>query len=480
MVLEKAGFNTLGVGIAFVLGFLNCFCSWRLTALALAKGLAVTNAIALYGLFVQRKGYRKLLPAEQTIVAADDRLFAAGFVACLCLFFGVLETGAAAFLAWSFRRIARSFRPFTGLQMFHQLPEATAVFALGSAVAVVSDLPLIVLQQFMLLRLMLGGGLGKLRGSNWRTGEAMSYHYWTSPLPNVLSPYFHALPKWVHVLETKATLLVEGWPTALLQLLPFQLSRTAAAFLYAGLLAVINTTGSYGHLGHLSLVEVCSLLSDDYLWSGLDTFTLWTHWMPDTLRHPPLTVAALVAVSPYLGASLIPFYECYPVAIPAWLRGPWEQARRAHAALEGPFELCKYVKFASVTTTRFEVILQVQEEGAKQFVDWPFLFKPTLLDQRPPVSVPRIPGVDWQLWFLGLRPFDLPEWVERFMACLVNGDVDVMALMGSRGQPPLEPRFMTTAMLTIQQWTTRTKGAGFGVASLSSSSGPPSGGTRRR
>jgi hypothetical protein len=423
------GFNLLGVAIALVLGLLNCASSWRLTALLLAKGLAITNAVALYGLFVQRKGYAQLRPPDQSR-AVDEWLFVAGFAACVCLFFGVMETGAAAFLTWSFRRLVRSFRPFTGLQMFHQLPEATAVFALGSAVAIVSDLPLVVLQQFFLLRLMLGGGLGKLRGSNWKNGEAMSFHYWTTPLPNILSPFFHALPKWFHVLETKATLWVEGWPTAALSLLPFQLGRTAAALLYFGLFAMINTTGSYGHLGLLSVVQVCSLLSDRVLWTGLESFTLWTQWMPDTFQHPLATVVALILVSPYLGASLVPFYECYPIAIPEWLRGPWEGAQRAHAALHETFELGKYVKFASVTTTRLEVILQVKGEGSNAFVDWPCLYKPTLLDQRPPLSVPRMPGVDWQLWFVGLRPHDLPPWVERLMLCLVNEDPDVLPLMG--------------------------------------------------
>ncbi len=48
--------------------------------------------------------------------------------------------------------------------MFSQLPEATRLFAIGSLFSLLSPLPLIVSQQFFVFRLMLGGGLGKLRG----------------------------------------------------------------------------------------------------------------------------------------------------------------------------------------------------------------------------------------------------------------------------------------------------------------------------
>ena len=151
-----------GTSLSIVLGVLICNCDWLLTHMLLAKGFALTNLLAFAGLFVQRKGYERILGRTSLDESAKlERLFRLSFFACVCLFFGIAETPSAAFLSYSFQKIARAFRPFTGLQMFSQLPEATAVFALGSAVAPFSLLPLIVLQQWFVLRLMLGGGLGK-------------------------------------------------------------------------------------------------------------------------------------------------------------------------------------------------------------------------------------------------------------------------------------------------------------------------------
>ena len=90
---------------------------------------------------------------------------------------------------------------------------------------------------------------------NWLNGEAMQWHYWTTPLPNVLSPLMHKMPRWFHDFECRMTLWIEGWPTAVLQLVPLQIARTLVFALYGGLLLMINTTGSYGHLGWLSIFQ---------------------------------------------------------------------------------------------------------------------------------------------------------------------------------------------------------------------------------
>ena len=223
----------------------------------------MVNAVALFGLWRQRRGLRQLLGLDLT---AQDGLYLQAAAACVLLFFGVAETFSAALLSWSFRRISRALRPFTGLQMFSQLAEATAVQALGLALSWVSPLPVVVLQQFFVLRLMLGGGLGKQ--GDWHTGKAMSFHYWSQPLPNPLSRFFHSLSASVHKLECRVTLMIEGWPTAIVSLMPGWVGvygRTLAALAYAGLMLMINASGNYGHLGLLSVVQGWSLV-DDMMW----------------------------------------------------------------------------------------------------------------------------------------------------------------------------------------------------------------------
>jgi hypothetical protein len=324
-----------GALLTLLLGLSMAGFSWKISVVLLAKGLAVTNFLALLGLFSQRRGYRKLLMLEANM--QDDVLFLWGFLACATLFFGVAESFSAAALSVLFRKIARSFRPFTGLQMFSQLPEATALFAFGSIFAFVSPLPVIVLQQALLLRLMFGGGLGKLRG-NWLTGQAMSFHYWTQPLPNWLSRTFHLLPPWLHGAECFVTLAIEGPLTALLQVLPFRPFRVLAAFLYTSLLIAINVTGCFGHLGLLSLVQVMSLI-DDSLLGWLEPFlarsSVWS--FPVLIDHVYATSFALLAISPYVGASLVPLFQTVPSkwADRIYVEAFWDDAEVVHSMLEG-------------------------------------------------------------------------------------------------------------------------------------------------
>jgi hypothetical protein len=94
--------------------------------------------------------------------------------------------------------------------------------------------------------------------------------------------------------------------------------------------------------------------------------------------------------------------------------------------------LGKYVKFASVTTQRFEIIVQAKSKLSDEFVDWPNLYKPCNVNVRPPLFVWLLPGVDWQLWFVGLAIDNArPAWLDNCLVYLLNQDPDVTALFGA-------------------------------------------------
>jgi len=70
-----------------------------------------------------------------------------------------------------------------------------AIF-LGEGATAPNMIPLWILR-WMEFRVMFGAGLIKLRGDScWRDLTCLDYHYETQPIPNPLSWYFHALPKW--------------------------------------------------------------------------------------------------------------------------------------------------------------------------------------------------------------------------------------------------------------------------------------------
>jgi hypothetical protein len=309
---------------------------------------------------------------------------------------------------------------------------------------------------------MFGSGLGKLyAGSGWDDLSAMYYHYWTTPLPNPLSPLCHRLPLWFHRLETLISLLIEG-PVAILQLLPWQVCRSICFFLYQGLMTAIVTTGNYGHVGWLTLAQCVALLDDAALDRAshgtlrglLDKLTLWRQLpLPDLdLPSEPFLYAGMTLMAGYFLLSLYPLHATFArwMPIPKILLPLWRRLEPAYQGATRYLLLEKFVKFGDMATykPRQEVVIQVSpsDSSGAGFIDWPFLYKPSDLDELPPFVPPgKMPGIDWQCWRLpqALRrnayqmPF--PQWFSSLLQRLQARDPDVCALMGPCPLPPERP-----------------------------------------
>jgi hypothetical protein len=99
------------------------------------------------------------------------------------------------------------------------------------------DSSVLLVRRCLLLAVSFGGD------PSWLNGTAMSWHYWTQPLPNPVSAYMHRLPLWWHRLETHATFVHETL-AACFVFAPVAL-RIFAFLAFEGLMAVINITGNY-------------------------------------------------------------------------------------------------------------------------------------------------------------------------------------------------------------------------------------------
>ena len=64
--------------------------------------------------------------------------------------------------------------------------------------------------RWLVVRIMLGAALIKLRGDEcWRDLTCLDFHFETQPLPNPLSPLFHAAPHWAHAVGVLFNHVVE-------------------------------------------------------------------------------------------------------------------------------------------------------------------------------------------------------------------------------------------------------------------------------
>jgi hypothetical protein len=288
-------------------------------------------------------------------------------------------------------------------------------------------------------------------------------------------------------MESRFTILVEG-PLALLQLVPLQFCRNACFLLYAALLFGINSTGNYGHLGLLSLVQFLSLVDDSTLFTlfgrslfdAIDSSTLWRF----ILQNQPLDAYAsyalalgCVLISPYMLISLLfPFHSTVPASlaerfasVDAKLQQWKTEFKGLYKKLAPWLKFGRYVKFAGMTTFRNELIIQVCDDNGT-WHQWDCRYKPCSVDRRPPVVIGKMPGIDWQLWFIPLdisrngRYARLPMWLVRMLQLALEGDAAVMQLLD---EPPIEPQSFKRIRLLLYEYKYATQPQqGFEVGSV--------------
>lgn len=157
-------------------------------------------------------------------------------------------------------------QPWLGLQMHSNLVETNVMYVVLAAFAYHAPALFHWGFRWFIFRKMFSCGVGKLVGGDaswlWPDLSAMSYHYHTMPLPNPLSPYFHALPRLVHQAETLATHIVEAAPVPFFALSPWWWPRFIFFACTVGLNVAINVSGNFGHLGLLTIVECLPVLDD--------------------------------------------------------------------------------------------------------------------------------------------------------------------------------------------------------------------------
>ena len=284
------------------------------------------------------------------------------------------------------------------------------------------------LLRWLIFRLMWSSGVVKLLSgdSAWRGLTAMEHHYQTQPIPAWTSWFAHHLPPAVHTAETLLLFGVE-------LVLPFAVfgprrCRLAAASGFVMLQLGIAATGNYGFFNLLALVLCLPLLDDAVVGrAAAGAERQGPRW-----RRLRLAAAALILVLSCLRMAAT-------LGVDVGRGGPLFELQRWLA----PLHLSSsYGLFATMTTTRPEIVL----EGSHDGVEWRtyrFRYKPTELDRRPSFAGPHMPRLDWQMWFAALRGFERARWFHAFARRLLEGSPPVLRLLVADpfgGGPP--PRYL--------------------------------------
>ncbi len=310
------------------------------------------------------------------------------------------------------------------------------------------------LLRWLLFRLMFESGCVKFLSGDpaWRHLTALKFHYETQPLPTWIGWYAHQLPAPVQTATAAIMFGIElGVP--FLIFLPRKPRQIACGAFFLLQLAIF-LTGNYCFFNLLTLLLCLTLLDDaaiKWFQPGDGLAAPGPDPQPAGLkpvkrgRWPvPVTSALLLIV---LGTSFVQLSGIFGVRLP----GP-EPVLAAYRWLMPFRTFNEYGLFAVMTTSRPEIVVEGSNDGV-HWAAYEFKYKAGDVKRRPGFVAPHQPRLDWQMWFAALGDYRENPWFVNFCVRLLQGNQEVLALLGNNPFPEAPPRYIR-ALLYEYEFTT--------------------------
>ena len=369
----------------------------------------------------------------------DDILLMLCFLGAACsvlLFFGILPA-VNAFIAWMlYLSLTVVGQDFMGFQWENLLLEAgfISIFLYPFCVKVGSEQTppskaIIWLLRLLLFKLMFQSGLVKLLSNDpsWRDLSALTYHYYTQPLPNPISWYFHQTPLWFHQASCALMFFIE-------LVVPFFIfaGRRARRIAFIALIAfqaIIILTGNYGFFNLLTMTLCLTLLEDVNFKTGSGP--------KEPLAQKIVTTIIAVMI------GLLSLFQAMGMA----RHHPPKFIARMLNTIEPLRSINNYGLFAVMTKERNEIILEGSNDGLS-WKAYEFNYKPGDLTQPPQWAMPNQPRLDWQMWFAALGRYQDSPWLINTMARLLDGSKQVEELFKVNPFKYHRPKYIRASMYT--------------------------------
>jgi len=300
------------------------------------------------------------------------------------------------------------------------------------------------LLQWEWFRIYFESGVAKILGGDpeWRNYTAMDEYYQNGPLPTWIGWYVQHLPHWFHAASVFATLALELGLVWML-FLPRRW-RIVCFFIVTPWEVGVILTANYTFLNYLVLALGFLLLDDRFLlrffperWKkscAEASATKPLHTLNEHDFRRQFKVAKLALSSAFL---IWIFYATTAQMIWMFARVPLPTA--PVEALD-PFRIAnRYGLFGIMTRGRYEIEFQGSDDG-KNWVAYPFRYKPQDLDKPPGIYAPYQPRFDWNLWFASLGSWQDYPIVLRTEVQLLSNNKDVLNLFAKNPFPQKPPR----------------------------------------
>ncbi|OGW72114.1 MAG: hypothetical protein A2Y02_02840 [Omnitrophica bacterium GWA2_52_12] len=444
------------------------------TAYLFIRGLALVYAAAFVSLWPQIPGLigeQGILPAAEFFkylasVTGENRywllptaawlradtvflqgLCGAGIIFSLALFAGMLPR-VMLFLVWaSYLSLMHAGQVFLSFQWDSLLLE-TGFLALWAAPLKLWDKPrvsyepdpwVVFLFRWLFFRFMIGSAAVKLLSGDaaWQNLTALTYHYWTTPLPAWTGWYLNALPLGFHKASAFVMFVIElGLPWLIWT------GRRGRLICFVGQIIfqiLLIATGNFAFFNYLTMVLALWLLDDAFL-GGSST-------APGPQMNPdrPAAAAALQIIMRSVSRGALALLFLLSVVVfseTLRVRLAWFKPLKSVMSAVSPFCLTnRYGLFAVMTQERHEIIL----EGSLDGQDWrpyEFRWKPGDPMKRPEFVAPHQPRLDWQMWFAALGSVRQNSWVLGLMRQILFESKPVLDLLGHNPFPGKAPRYV--------------------------------------
>lgn len=293
------------------------------------------------------------------------------------------------------------------------------------------------LLRWLVVRIMLGAGLIKLRGDPcWRDLTCLVYHYETQPNPSPVSWLFHQMPRPAHVVGVLFNHFVELL-APLLVLGPRGARRIAGAFFVAFQVLLI-VSGNLSFLNWLTIVPALACFDDAFV----------LRLLPASLRRA--VGDRLAAAQPLPSRTHVRIARAFAmlvgvlsIPVVANLLSTQQQMNASFA----PLHLVNtYGAFGSISRVRNEIVLEGTRDAeltdATQWEEYELPCKPGDVLRRPCLVSPYHYRLDWQMWFAAMSTYDDEPWIAALADKLLRGDRSVAPLFERNPFPDVPPRFV--------------------------------------
>eukprot|EP01084_Bolivina_argentea_P314484 544712_1 len=296
---------------------------------------------------------------------------------------------------------------------------------------------IILLLRWLIFRVMLEPGIGKILGGDnswWPDCNAMVYHYWTQPSPNIGAYFLHNLSNDILIWFTMSNHVIE-------LILPFFIVfgyfkifcyiryLTGLIFIMFQLILVFG--GNYSYLSYLTIVQ-CIIIFDDKFFMDLFYLFCSDNFVNDIenminetynsyqINYSYFSIGFMINLMLFIFTMYLSHKPLKTI-----LTG-----KRAHDYSFNNWHLVNgYAAFSHMTKDRHEIVILGSNDG-QTWKEYGFKTKPDKIDKIPLSIAPIDWFLDWSLWFVPLSHYKYHPWFLRLLYKILQGNNDVLALMG--------------------------------------------------